>query len=80
MNRRKKKPSSEPWLRTKVSGILKNGITQLNQPLGRAGAGCLQWSVKNWPADQEQAAELTLELAGPQRYAVHRPAGTSSAL
>lgn len=40
--RRKKKPSSEPWLRTKVSGILRKGTSQLSQPPGKGGVGNLQ--------------------------------------
>jgi hypothetical protein len=44
-NRRKKKPSSDPWFRTNVSGILRKGTTQLIHPLGRAGLGRLQMEV-----------------------------------
>ena len=44
-NRRKKKASSEPLLRTTVSGTLKKGTTQPNQVDGRALVGSLLQSA-----------------------------------
>lgn len=41
-NRRKKKPSREPWFKTMVSGVLKKGIIQFSHPPGKAGLGTLR--------------------------------------
>lgn len=42
MNRRKKKPSRQPWFSNVESGVLKRGFIQSNQPLGSADIVALE--------------------------------------